>query len=106
MLGGEIGMQTTKAVEKVCRDFSIFCDYVLENRIKLSKTTGYISKKDCFELNKLISVKESYEKATRTQNQYPVIHFFYYVALKYRILEIDYTKMFLHEGRNYKSFVV
>ena len=84
-------MQTTKAMEKVCRDFSIFCDYVLENRIKLSKTTGYISKKDCFELNKLISVKESYEKATRTQNQYPVIHFFYYVALKYRILEIDYS---------------
>ena len=105
MLGGEIGMQTTKAMEKVCRDFSIFCDYVLENRIKLSKTTGYISKIDCFELNKLISVKESYEKATRTQNQYPVIHFFYYVALKYRILEINYTKMFLHEGRNYKSFV-
>lgn len=96
-------MEVKRAMEIICQDFSVFCNYLLEKKVKITKTTGHIGKKDCFELNKLFHVNESYEKATRFQNQYPVIHFFYYAALKYRILEIDYTKRVFRQGKNYKA---
>ena len=98
-------MKIKNAMKIVCQDFSTFCSYLVKNKSKLSKTTNCIGKKDCFELNALFSMKESYEKATRFQKQYPIIQFFHYVALKYRILEIDYKTMFLYEGRNYKNFM-
>nr|WP_300885225.1 hypothetical protein [uncultured Schaedlerella sp.] len=72
----------TGDAEIICRDFEAFCKYLVEHKAKLSKTTAHIGKKDCFELNRLFHRKEEYEKATRFQKHYPVIHFFYYVALK------------------------
>lgn len=97
-------METKKEVEIVCRDFEIFCNYLLEKDVKLSKTTKYIRKKDCFALNQLLQVKEPFEKATRFQTHYPVIHFFYYIALNYRILGINYSGMTIHKGKNYEKF--
>lgn len=91
-------------IQKVCSDFELFCNYVVNNKVKLSKTTWYIGKKDCFEINSLLHIKEQYEKATRFQNQYPIIHFFYYVALKCRILDTDHTKNVFIKGKMYKLF--
>ena len=91
-------------VEIICNDFAVFCDYVVGNRVKISKNTGQIGKKDCFELNKLLYRKEAYEKATRFQVYYPIIHFFHYIALKYRILEFNTAKNGLVYGRNYGRY--
>lgn len=88
----------------VCRDFVVFCDYIITNKVKLAKKTGNIGKKDCFALNTLLHVKEKYENPTYFQSQYPIINFFYYVAVKYKILEINSAGMGLQEGRNYQHF--
>jgi len=94
----------TGDAEIICRDFEAFCKYLVEHKAKLSKTTAHIGKKDCFELNRLFHRKEEYEKATRFQKHYPVIHFFYYVALKYHILELNAAETGMVYGRNYTLF--
>ena len=88
----------------ICQDFDIFCDYVLENKVKLTKKTGNIGKNDCFTLNTLFYIREEYEKPTYFQNRYSIINFFYYIAVKYKILEIDVTGTTLQQGRNYQFF--
>ena len=78
-----------KEAEKVCHDFDMFCEYLLEKKVKLSKGSGNIGKKACFELNSLFTVKEDFEKPTRLQKDYPVINFFYFFAVSKGILEQD-----------------
>lgn len=90
--------------EIICRDFTSFCKYLVEHKVRLSKSTAHIGKKDCFELNRLFYRKEEYEKATRFQTYYPVVHFFYYVAVKYRILELNVSETNMVYGRNYALF--
>lgn len=88
----------------VCQDFSVFCNYVLRGDVKLSKQTGFIGKKDCFEINKLFLFKEEYDKPTRFQTRYTIIHYFYYVAVKYRILEINESGTAMRQGINYQIY--
>lgn len=89
---------------QVCQDFTAFCDYLTDNKVKLAKQTGNIGKKDCFALNALFYVREDYERPSNTQNKYPVINFFYYIAVRYRILEINFPGMTMEQGRNYQQF--
>lgn len=93
-----------KEAAVVCRDFMVFCDYIVTNKVKLAKKTGNIGKKDCFALNALLHVKEKYGTPTYFQSQYPIINFFYYVAVKYKILERNSAGTGLQEGRNYQHF--
>lgn len=90
--------------EEVCREFTVFCDYALQDKVKLSKRTGYLGKQDCFELNSLLKVQENYEKPTRIQENYPIIHYFYYVAVRYQILEMNEKGTGLIKGENYERF--
>lgn len=93
-----------KEAGQVCRDFDIFCDYLLNHKAKISKSTGDISKKDCFELNSLLSVKEEFERPTYFQKRYPVINYFYYAAVSYKILEPDLAGGCMRPGRNYGCY--
>ena len=93
-----------KEALQVCQDFTAFCDYLTDNKVKLAKQTGNIGKKDCFALNALFYVREDYERPSNTQNKYPVINFFYYIAVRYRILEINFPGMTMRQGRNYQQF--
>ena len=93
-----------KEAEKVCHDFDVFCEYMLEKKAKLSKTSGNIGKKDCFELNSQLTVKEDFGRPTRFQKNYPVINFFYYVAVSHGILEPDQTGCYMQPGYNYRSY--
>ena len=88
----------------ICQEFAVFCTYVTENHVKLSKKTGNIGKKDCFALNGLFHAREEYEKPVYIQNKYPVICFFYYAAVRYKILEFNPSGSELQQGRNYQCF--
>lgn len=88
----------------VCRDFAAFCDYVTDNKVKLAKRTGNIGKKDCFALNALFYVRENYTQPSNIQNKYPIINFFYYIAVRYKILEIVSPGMTMRRGRRYRQF--
>ena len=89
---------------EVCREFQIFCDYVLRDTVKLAKKSGYISKKDCFELDSRLRARENFERPARFQIKYPVINYFYFAALKYRILEKNDRETGLIKGENYEIF--
>ena len=93
-----------KETADIRKDFNAFCSYVIENQVKLSKKTGNMGKKDCFALNALFHVRENYEKPVHTQDQYPIIGLFYYIAVKYRILEVDPKDIKLQQGRNYQYY--
>ena len=93
-----------KEAAVVCQDFSAFCGYIIQNEIKLAPRTGNIGKKDCFAINQLLHGREEYEKPVYLQSRYPLISFFYYVALKYKILETNATGNKLEKGRNYQCF--
>lgn len=93
-----------KEAAVICGDFTVFCDYITENNVKLAKKTGNIGKKDCFTLNTFFHVRKEYEKPTYFQNQYPIIDFFYYTAVKYKILEMNSAGAELQKGRNYQCF--
>lgn len=101
-------VDNVKAMEQqaseVCREFQIFCDYVLRDTVKLAKKSGYISKKDCFELDSRLRARENFERPTRFQIKYPVINYFYFAALKYRILEKNDRETGLIKGENYEIF--
>lgn len=90
-----------KEAEKVCHDFDMFCEYLLKKKVKLSKGSGNIGKKACFELNSFFTVKEDFEKPTRLQKDYPVINFFYFFAVSKGILEQDPTGNYMQPGCNY-----
>lgn len=96
---------TEKEASQVCRDFAAFCGYMTDNKVKLSKSTGNIGKKDCFALNAFFYVREDYAGPTNIQNKYPIINFFYYIAFRYRILEINQPGMTIRLGRNYQQFL-
>lgn len=93
-----------KEAAAICQDFTTFCGYITENKVKVAMKTGHIGKKDCFALNKLLQVREEYEKPNYLQNQYPVINFFYYVAVRYKILEVSLSGVSLQCGRKYQCF--
>lgn len=48
-----------QGMEETCRDFDIFCDFLLSGSAKLAKKTGNIGRKDCFALNQMLMVQES-----------------------------------------------
>lgn len=101
-------IQETEKIERqaemVCREFEIFCDYVLQDTVKPAKRTENIGRKDCFELNSCLRVQENYEKPTRVQADYPIINFFYYSARRYRILEMNDRGTKFQKGENYEAF--
>lgn len=43
-----------KEAAAICQDFTTFCGYITENKVKVAMKTGHIGKKDCFALNKLL----------------------------------------------------
>lgn len=56
-----------KETSDIRKDFTAFCSYVIENQVKLTKKVGNIGKKDCFALNALFHVRESYENCYESQ---------------------------------------
>nr|WP_300839038.1 hypothetical protein [uncultured Acetatifactor sp.] len=88
----------------ICQGFAAFCSYIIQNQVKLSSKTGNIGKKDCFAINMLLDGREEYEKPVHPQGKYPLIKLFYYVAIKYKILETNGAGSRLEQGRNYVFF--
>ncbi|HJD34066.1 MAG TPA: plasmid pRiA4b ORF-3 family protein [Candidatus Mediterraneibacter tabaqchaliae] len=93
-----------QGIEETCRDFDIFCDFLLSGSAKLSKKTGNIGRKDCFVLNKMLMVQEDFEKPGRDQDRYTIINYFYYAAFRYRILEMNEKGDAAQEGIRYNLF--
>lgn len=96
--------EAEKEAAVICQDFSAFCGYIIQNGVKLAPRTGNIGKKDCFAINQLLHGREKYEKAVYLQSRYPLISLFYYVALKYKILETNAAGNKLQQGKNYQCF--
>lgn len=93
-----------KETPAVCKDLAVFCDYIVANKVKTSKKTGNIGKKDCFAINALMHVSEKYEKPSYFQGRYPVINLCFYFSVKYKILEVSPDGTALQRGRNFQYF--
>ena len=93
-----------QGMEETCRDFDIFCDFLLSGSVKLSKKTGNIGRKDCFALNQMLMVQEDFEKPGRDQDRHTILNYFYYAAFRYRILEMNEKGDAAQEGIRYNLF--
>lgn len=93
-----------KDAQVFCRDFDMFCDYLLSGKAKVSKKTRYISKNDCFELNRRLYCGDNFTEPTRCQNRYTVLHFMHYIALQYKILELNQKGDAFIQGKNYSTY--
>lgn len=96
--------QLEKEAAVICQDFGAFCGYIAQNKVKLAPRTRNIGKKDCFAINMLLHGREEFEEPVHPQGKYPLIRFFYYVAIKYKILETNGAGNRLEPGRNYAAF--
>lgn len=95
------------SAERVCRDFDVFYNYMIENHTKISVRTGNIGKKDCFKINQLLSWKEEYEKEGYMQDRYAIIDFFLCFAYRLGILEKESdgkSGIVVVKGRNCEPF--
>ncbi len=68
-------------------DFDQFISYIESHTVLLTKTKEYISRKHLPAINEQMSVKTHDATLYTEQEYYPLIHFFYYLALSGRILE-------------------
>ena len=93
-----------QGMEETCRDFEIFCNFLLSGSAKLAKKTGNIGRKDCFALNQMLMVQEDFEKPGRDQDRYTILNYFYYAAFRYRILEMNEKEDAAQEGIRYNLF--
>ncbi len=93
-----------KEISVICRDFERFCGYVLDHKNIVTKKTGSLNRQACFEINGLLSFRQTYEKPTRNQQAYPVIQLFAGVAAVFEILEIDDKGGSLIKGKNWDVF--
>lgn len=96
--------QLEKDAAVICQDFGAFCGYITRNQVKLTPRTRNIGKKDCFAINMLLQGKEALQEPVYPQSKYPLISFFYYVAINYKILETNGAGNKLEQGRNYAAF--
>ncbi|MDC3413891.1 IS1096 element passenger TnpR family protein [Terrihalobacillus insolitus] len=69
------------------RDFEKFLSYLESHTIKLTKTNGYISKKNLPYINDQLSLKAEDVTNHSQQEYYPYIHFFFHLALSAGLLE-------------------
>lgn len=100
-----LSTEDMKQIEQLCADFDFFCNYLIDNKVKLSKNTFMIGKKACYEMNQMLKRSEKYETAGRFQDKYPVIHFMYYIAFAYHILEMESEKGYVVPGCKYEAYV-
>lgn len=94
--------------ERLGKEYQRFLDYLELNEVQVSKRTGHIGKKDCFELNRLFDiVQERYQSFGRTQDYYAVIDFFYFFSVRSGIMQITNKKgkgMTIQKGQRYQLF--
>ncbi len=81
--------------ETIVDDFSIFINYLNENKIKLTKTNQFLQGKVVYTLNQTMTLEVMENVTTRTpQDYYPLIHLFYHLAISAKLFEINYKKSY------------
>ena len=91
-------------ISAICRDFDRFCDYVLNHKNIVTKKTGSLNRQACFEINGLLSYRQTYEKPTKNQQAYPVIQLFAGVAVVFELLEVDNKGTSMIQGKNWDVY--
>jgi len=66
---------------KTLQDFETFCNFIEENKPKLTPARSELGKKECFELNKLLSNPKGFETPKYLQASYPSINLWFHISL-------------------------
>ena len=74
-------MITKKDIEKTLQDFETFCNFIEKNKPKLTPARSELGKKECFELNKLLSNPKGFKTPKYLQVAYPSINLWFHISL-------------------------
>lgn len=76
----------------IVKDFSVFSKYVAENEILLTKSQGWLTRKNLLAINALMTEPERNVTTYSDQNAYPLMSLFYHLGLTaklFRIVQLD-----------------
>ncbi|MDA8441886.1 MAG: hypothetical protein M0Z55_05870 [Peptococcaceae bacterium] len=73
---------TEETLKNTLHDFTTFCDYLVANQPRLTRSRRELTKKDCFILNGLLSAPRSYPAPNYLQPSYPTINLFFYIVIE------------------------
>lgn len=74
---------------QLINDFNKFIAYISHHNVQLTKKRGHLPRKSLLEINKLLTVQHKTATIHSAQEAYPYIHFFFHIALKGRLIEIN-----------------
>lgn len=77
-------------IAPILRDFDTFCAYLEENRPKLTKAREELGKKECYNINSLLTTPREMEGPKYLMTSYPSINLFFNIALN--------TKFFIKDN--------
>lgn len=69
-------------IERTVRDFDAFCSYLEQKRPKLTKSRRELGKKDCYEINVLMSRPREVDGPKYLQPVYLTVNLFFHIALE------------------------
>ena len=83
---------TLQDINTTISDFELFCQYLQENRTKLTKVREELGKKDCFAINTLLSRPRELDGPKYLQPSYPTINLFFHIIMKTGLFKIEYGR--------------
>ena len=74
-------MITEKDLEKTLQDFETFCNFIEKKKPRLTPARSELGKKECFELDRLLSNPKNFEFPKYLQVSYPSINLWFHISL-------------------------
>ncbi|MFN2340525.1 MAG: plasmid pRiA4b ORF-3 family protein [Halanaerobium sp.] len=96
-----------KKKTKILVDFEKFIKHLDKNQVRVTKTQEFINGGTLLELNDLMQTDQTADSHNRTpQYKFPLLNFFYHLALAGKIFKIDYShsKKYLVEAKNLEPY--
>ncbi len=75
----------------IVSDFKVFLDYLQSNTIRLTKTKGYLTKKDLLRIFPKLRGSEGDVPKFASQTSYPILHLFYCLSIELDLIKIKTT---------------
>ena len=99
---------TLQDINTTISDFELFCQYLQDNKTKLTKVRQELGKKDCFAINNLLSRPREMDGPKYLQPSYPTINLYFYIIIETGLFKIEYGRgdsLYLISSPKFKKYL-
>lgn len=83
---------TEQDLEKTLKDFETFCEFIKTRRPRLTPARSELGKKECFELDGLMSHPKDFATPKYLQEAYPSINLWFHISLAAGFFGVEQAK--------------